>query len=41
MTGEQYAAWVMRVFGSWEAHAKSLPARLWVRGLNGWHSSPR
>lgn len=40
MTGER-EAWVIRVFGSWAAYAKSLPARVWVRGENGWYSARR
>lgn len=41
MTDEEFAGWVLRIFGSWGAYGKSLPEREWVRGERGWYSRAR
>ena len=37
----EWAEWINRIFGSWNAHVASLPHGVWVREGSGWVSYPR
>ena len=37
MTPDEREAWVMRIFGNWDAYYASLPDGLWVQSLHGWY----
>jgi len=37
----EFAHWVNRIFGNWDAYAASLPDCIWIKGDSGWFSTAR